>query len=165
MSKGHVTQSLLYFQKKAHVKIFSKKRTNWQKTLGGAHSPLPHPVLEGLLFKKIILSFSYILVISRRYVSLISSCPISEWSKSWKITYYTYLNFQFYFQITSRGQKHSSFMLNYSKISPIVLNWKSRLWVDFKIETVLQARRNKIKFKIKSHMADEEMGAATAESW
>ena len=47
---------------------------------------------------------------------------------------------QFYFKITSRGQKHGGFFLNCAKILKIVLSW---LWVDFKMKSVLgYSRKN-----------------------
>ena len=46
VSKGHVTQSRLDFQKKAYLKGFSKKRAHFQKTLG-ERAPLPAPCSGG----------------------------------------------------------------------------------------------------------------------
>ena len=61
-------------------------------------------------------------------------------------------NLQFYLRITSRGgREYGGFLLNCTKIPPIVLCWKSRqstLLVDFKIESVFQAGRKKIEFYI-----------------
>ena len=63
-------------------------------------------------------------------------------------------NLQFYLRITSRmggGREYGGFLLNCTKIPLIVLCWKSRqstLLVDFKIESVFQAGRKKIKFYI-----------------
>ena len=55
---------------------------------------------------------------------------------------------QFYFKITSRGQKYGGFLLNCTNIPMVFWCWKSRLWGDSKIEFVFQARRKEIKFHI-----------------
>ena len=50
-----------------------------------------------------------------------------------------------------RVQKYGGFLLNCTKIPLIVLCWKSQqstLRADFKVESVLQSRRKKIKFYI-----------------
>ena len=56
---------------------------------------------------------------------------------------------QFYFKITSRGQKYGGFFLNCAKISQIILCWKSWLWVwvDCKMESVLGYSRKNPKDK------------------
>ena len=68
--------------------------------------------------------FSYILVVSRGYILLISICPMLKIGKLPIIASYIYL--QFYLKITSRGQKYDGFfLLNCTKIPLIVLCWKS----------------------------------------
>ena len=51
----------------------------------------------------------------------------------------------FYFKITSRGQIYGGFLLNFTKILLIFSCCKSRPGVDSKLESVLQAKRNKMK--------------------
>ena len=62
------------------------------------------------------------------------------------------LDLQIYQKINlGRGQKYGGFLLNFYKISLTVLWWSSQqsaLRVDFKVESVLQSRRKKIKFSI-----------------
>ena len=55
------------------------------------------------------------------------------------ITSYTCNLFQNYF----KGKKYDGFLFNWKKILLIILCWNSRLGVDFKIESVLQARERK----------------------
>ena len=68
--------------------------------------------------------------------------------------------------ITSKGgQKYGGFLFNCTKNPLIVLCWKSQqstMWVYFKIESVLQAKRKKIKFF--QYLVDQDMVAATADS-
>ena len=67
--------------------------------------------------KEIILMFSYILVVFRCYILLISLCPMLK-----KLLLYL----QFYLKITTGEQKYGDFfLLNCSKILLIVLCWKS----------------------------------------
>ena len=71
------------------------------------------------------------------------------------------LYLQSYLEIASRGRTCGGCFFNCTKNTLIVLCWKSQkseLSVDFKIESVFQARRKKIKFYI--YLANEEMGAA-----
>ena len=107
--------------------------------------------------------FSYILVVSRGYILLISICPMLKAGKLHIMASCAILAILFknYF----KGAKYGWFLLNCTKIPLIVLCWKSwqsTLWVDFKIESVLQTKRKKIKFYI--YLANEEMEAATVGS-
>ena len=91
--------------------------------------------------------FSYILVISRGYILLISICPMLNFGKlSIKASYILAILFKNYF----KGAKIWWLLLNCTKTPLIVLCWKSwqsTLWVDFKLESVLlKARRKKIFF-------------------
>ena len=95
--------------------------------------------------------FSYILVVSRGYILLISIYSMLDAGKLHIIA-----SLQFYFKTTSRGEKNGGFLLNCTKIQLTVLCLKSLqlpMWVDFKIESVLQARRKKIKLYI--HLEEE----------
>ena len=65
---------------------------------------------------------------------------------------------EFYFKTTSSGQNFGGSLLNCTKIPLIVMYWKSRLGVDFKIESVLQARRKENEILC---MATVKMGGAT----
>ena len=66
--------------------------------------------------------------------------------------YCSWLYLQFYFKITSKGKKYGDFLLNCTKIPLIVLYWKSWLWVDFKMESVLGYSR-----KNPNRAVDEDM--------
>ena len=100
------------------------------------------------LFKEILSMFSYILEVSIGYILLISIC-----SKAGKLHSIagSAMHLQSYLNITLRVQKYGGFLLNCTKIPLIVLCWKSQqstLRADFKVESVLQSRRKKIKFYI-----------------
>ena len=85
--------------------------------------------------------------------------------KDRKITYYSWLCYLLTILFTSSEQKYGGFLLNCTNIPLIVLCWKSQqstLSVDFKIESVLPAKRKKAKLGI--DLADEEIGAATVDS-
>ena len=59
-----------------------------------------------------------------------------------------------------KGTKYGGVLLKCTKLPLIVLCWKSwqlTLWVDFKIESVLQAKRKKK--VIYTYLVNEEMGA------
>ena len=105
-------------------------------------------LLSYWLFKGILLMFSYILV-STENILLIPICPMLKTGKLhiWLLVLYL----QIYLKITLRVQKYGGFLLNCTKIQLIVLCWKlqqSTLWLDFKVESVLQPRRKKLKFYI-----------------
>ena len=96
------------------------------------------------LFIEIILMFSYI-----DYILLISICPILKVGKLHSIASSAILAnlFKNYF----KGAKIGGFLLNCKEIPLIVLCWKSQqstLWVDFKVESLLQPRTKKFKFYI-----------------
>ena len=98
-------------------------------------------------FKGILLMFSYILVVSTGYILLISICPMLKARKMKSIA--SSAIFANLFKNYFRVQKYGGFLLNCTKISLTVLCWSSQqstLWVDFKVESVLQSRRKKIKF-------------------
>ena len=115
------------------------------------------------LFKEILLIFSYIFVVSRGYILLISICPILNAGKLHIIASCAIL--AILFENYLKGAKIWWLFAQLYKNCTEILCWKSRqltLWVDFKIESVLQAKKKKIKFYI--HLANEEMGAATVYS-
>ena len=108
-----------------------------------------------ILIKGFFKCSSYILVVSTGYILLISFCPILKLRKMKSIA--SSAIFANSFKNYIRVQKYGGFLLNYTKISLTVLCWSSQqstLWVDFKVESVLQSRRKKI----------NEMGAATVDS-
>ena len=96
--------------------------------------------------------FSYILVVSTGYILLISNyCPMLKARKIKSIaSQVAMLYFQIYLKINLRRvQKYVGFLLNCTKISLTVLQWSSQrsaLQVHFKVESVLQSRRKKMKF-------------------
>ena len=61
----------------------------------------------------------------------------NELRKSWKITYYSQLYLQFNFKITSRWQKYDVFCSSVPRLPLIVLCWKTWLYIEFKLESVL----------------------------
>ena len=74
----------------------------------------------------------------------------------------SYICFQYYFKITSRGQKYCGFLLNCTKIPLIVLWWESRSTVSKfqnRICIANQKKENKM-----LDLANEEIGAATVDS-
>ena len=113
------------------------------------------------LFKEILLMFSHILVVSTGYILLLSICPMLKAGKLHSIASSAkYL--ESYLKITLRVQKYGGVLLNCTKI-PLIFcvgsfNTQSALWVDFKVESVLQSRRKKIKFYIylPSYLANEK---------
>ena len=93
------------------------------------------------LFKDILLRFSYISVISRGNILLISSCPIKE-VKVGKLPIIASI-LAILFQNYLKGVEEIWWVFaQLYKNSTHFLCWKSRMWVDFKI---VQARRKKIK--------------------
>ena len=91
--------------------------------------------------------FSYILVVSVGYILLISVCAILKAKKLKSIASSAiFVNlFKNYFRL----QKYGDFLLKCTKVSLTVLCWSSQqstLKVDFKVESVLQSRRKKMKF-------------------
>ena len=93
--------------------------------------------------------FSYILVVSTGYILLISIYPMLKARKMKSIA--SSAIFANLFKNYFRVQKYGGFLLNCTKISLTVLCWSSQqstLWVDFKVESVLQSRGKKIKFYI-----------------
>ena len=97
-----------------------------------------------------VLSWGYILVVSAGYILLISSSPMLKTREMQSIAS-AGLYLQISLKITLRAQKYGGFLLNCTKISLTVLCWSSQqstLWVDFKVESVLQSRRKKMKFCI-----------------
>ena len=104
--------------------------------------------------KKTLLRFSYILVIPRAYhVLLISSCPMKliKFGKLHIIASYTCNVILRLFQM---GKNMAAFWSALQRLPLIVLRWKSRQWVDFKINYALilslhqQVRRKKAKFYV-----------------
>ena len=94
-------------------------------------------------------SASYILVVPAGYILLISICPMLKAGEMQSIASSAILAnlFKNYF----KGAKIGGFLLNCKEIPLIVLCWKSQqstLWVDFKVESILQSKRKKIKFYI-----------------
>ena len=113
------------------------------------------------LFKKILLRFSYILVIYRHYTILLTfSCPMNEVKvgKLPIIACYTCNFISKYF----KGAKIWWLFAQLYKNLLIVLCWKSRLLLDFKIRIIIasQEKENNILW-----IANEEMGATTFNSW
>ena len=99
--------------------------------------------------KGILLMFSYILVDSRGYILLISIYPMINARKRKSMASSSI--FANLFKNYFRMQKYGGFLLNCTKISLTVLCWSSQqstLWKDFKLESVLQSRRKKMKFCI-----------------
>ena len=71
------------------------------------------------------------------------------------------LYLQIDWKITLRVQKYGCFLLNCRKIPLVVLCWKCEqwaVWVDFKVEYLLESRRKKLKFYVElpSELADEK---------
>ena len=96
--------------------------------------------------KAILLMLSYILVVSTAYILLISIYPMLKARKMKSIA--SSAIFANLFKNYFRVQKYGGFLLNCTKISLTVLCWnfqQSALWVDFKVEPVLQSRRKKMK--------------------
>ena len=95
------------------------------------------------LFKEILLMSSYILVVFTGYTLLISIFPML---KSENLHSLASIN-----AILSNLLKNyfkGAFCSTAQKFPLIVLRWKSQqstLWVDFKVESVLQSRGKKIK--------------------
>ena len=86
-------------------------------------------------FKGILLMFSYILIVSTGYILFISICPML---KARKIK-----------NIASSAIVIANLFKNYFRKT--VLCWSSQqltLWVDFKVESVLQSKRKKMKLCI-----------------
>ena len=95
--------------------------------------------------KGILLIFSYIVVVTTGHILLISTYPTLKARKMKSIASSSiFANlFKNYFRV----QKYGGFLLNCTKVSLTVLSWSSQqstLWVDFKVEFVLQSRRKKI---------------------
>ena len=65
--------------------------------------------------------FSYILVVSKGYILLISICPMLKAGKMKSISQLAVLYLQIYLKITLTVQKYSGFLLNCTKISLTVL--------------------------------------------
>ena len=98
------------------------------------------------LFKETLLMFSYILVVSRGYILLISSCPMLRTGKLHIISSSAILLFKNYFK---GGQKYDGFLLSCTKMPLIILCLKSQqstLWVDFKIESYCKPAERKWNF-------------------
>ena len=98
------------------------------------------------LFKQIILMFSYILVVSTGYILSISICPMFKAGKL-PSTASSAILAKCYLKISLRVQKYGDFLVNCTKIPFIAFCSKSQqspLWVDFKVESVLQSRRKQI---------------------
>ena len=103
--------------------------------------------------------FSYILVVSTGNILFISNSLMLKAQKMQSIGSSAILAdiFKNYLKM----QKYGGFLLNCTKISLIGLYWSSQqltLWVDFKVESVLQSRRKKMKFYISlgSYLANEK---------
>ena len=93
--------------------------------------------------------FSYILVVSTGYILLISIFLMLKARKMKRIASTSSAIFGNLFKSDFRVQKYGGFLLNCVKISLTVLCWcsqQSTLRVDFKVESVLQSRRKKMKF-------------------
>ena len=83
------------------------------------------------------------------------------------VLYLAVLYFQLYLKILQGGKNMVAFCSTVQKPHWLFCDGgfdsrHSEQWVDFKIESVLQARRKKIIFYI--YLANEEMGAATVDS-
>ena len=92
---------------------------------------------------------SYILVVPTGFILLISICPMLKAKKMKSIA--SSAIFANLFKNYFRVQKYGGFLLSCTKPPLTVLCWisqQSTLRVDFKVESVLQSMRKKMKFCI-----------------